>query len=108
MSVSLSGARSGRRLLQLVEIELADFGHLGRDHRAAVALGGVAAEVGAMVLLRRGERRERLELGHKRIVPHLARPELRPDAPPPRPLPRRIGEKSPAGLRAPVAALTRL
>src|SRR2546421_1706134 len=106
MSVSLSGARSGRRLLQLVEIELADFGHLGRDHRAAVALGGVAAEVVAMVLLRRVERPERLELGHNRIVPHLAGPKLGHDALRRRLLLGRMVENRRAVLRAHVAALT--
>src|ERR1043166_8579772 len=44
--------RSGHRLLELVEVELADLRDLRRDHRGAVALVRVAAVVIAVVLLR--------------------------------------------------------
>src|SRR2546430_5300113 len=38
-------------LLQLLEVELAELRHLGRDHQAAVALVRIAAVVGAAVFL---------------------------------------------------------
>src|SRR6185437_15867327 len=70
---------SADRLLQLVEVELGYLGHFGGDHRAAVALVRVTAEVVAVVLLGRIETLERLHLGHDRIVPHVLRCELLDD-----------------------------
>src|SRR2546422_1625521 len=63
-------------LLQLLEVELAELRHLGRDHQAAVALVRIAAVVGAGVFLGGIELRERGDLGHDGGVPQLRRLDL--------------------------------
>src|SRR5437867_851696 len=64
-------------LLQLLEEDLAGLRDLGPHHRSAIALIGVSLIVVAMVVLRRVERLERLDLGHNRIVEHLILGEFR-------------------------------
>src|SRR2546425_12353905 len=68
-------------LLQLLEVELAELRHLGRDHQAAVALVRIAAVVGAVVFLGGIEIPERGGPGHPRGGPQPWRPEF-PDPPP--------------------------
>src|SRR6266516_1218356 len=68
--------RSAHRLLQLVEVELADLGHLGGDDGAAIALVRIAAVVVAVVLLRRVEHVEWDDGRHDRVIPHLLGLEL--------------------------------
>src|SRR5438046_190013 len=67
---------SAHRLLQLVEVELADLGHLGGDDGAAIALIRIAAVIVAVVLLRRVEHLESDDGGDDRVIPHLLGLEL--------------------------------
>src|SRR5207245_212151 len=66
-------------LLQLLEVELAELRHLGRDHQAAVPLVRIAAEAAAVVLLGGIELGERDELSHDGVVPDLPRLEFLDD-----------------------------
>src|SRR5205809_1247409 len=68
--------RSAHRLLQLVEVELADLGHLRGDDGAAIALIRIAAVIVAVVLLRRVEHLESDDGGDDRVIPHLLGLEL--------------------------------
>src|SRR3989442_10512856 len=84
-------------LLQLLEVELAELRHLGRDHQAAVALVRIAAVVGAVVFLGGVETREGGGLRHHGGLPPL-RPLHLPYSPPRRGAPpRRGGKKRPPG-----------
>src|SRR5690348_6759415 len=59
-------AREPALLLQLLEVVLAELGHLGRHHRAAVGLVGVVLEVLLVVILGDVECLGRHDLGHDR------------------------------------------
>src|SRR3954466_713383 len=61
--------RSGRLLLEAVEMLLAELGHLGRDHQQAVGLEAVVPEILLVVLLGRVERLEWRHLGDDRARP---------------------------------------
>src|SRR2546427_4550323 len=60
-------------LLQLLEVELAELRHLGRDHQATVALVRIAAVGGTVGFLGGVEIRERGGPGSHRGVPTLCR-----------------------------------
>jgi len=93
----------GTHLLQKL---LPEFGDLRRDHGLTVRLTRVVGEVILVVPFRRIECRERLDLGHDRIVVQLLRLHLGDGfARNPR-LVIRVREDDGAILRADVAALT--